>query len=137
MSILWKLQCALRIFRISSIFICAFLYFHLKMKNSRMKTSFQTKCIAYGALSHVFNIIAAFCFANNLHLFYFFSSCNRLSDTTTWIYHLLMIMSAWFFFLFIFAWHNGIAIQTGELLFIWQHLTHHTFRYKNFVYWLP
>lgn len=42
------------------------------MTNSRMKTSFQTKCIAYGALSHVFNIIAAFCFANNLHLFCFF-----------------------------------------------------------------
>lgn len=63
------------------------------MTNSRMKTPFQTKCIAYGALSHVFNIIAAFCFANNLHLFcVFLSFCNRLSDTTAWIYHLLMIM---------------------------------------------
>lgn len=128
MSILWKLQCALRIFRISSIFICTFLYFHLKMTNSRMKTSFQTKCIAYGALSHVFNIIAAFCFANNLHLFcFFFSCCNRLSDTTACIYHLLMIIPAWFFFSFHFRmaqrnshtdWRIAVHLTTFDSSYI-------------------
>lgn len=85
------------------------------MTNSRMKTPFRTKCIAYGALSHVFNIIAAFCFANNLHLFcvFFF-----LLQSFIRYYGMDLLSTDDNAGVIFFSLHFRIAIQTGELLFI-------------------
>lgn len=84
------------------------------MTNSRMKTSFQTKCIAYGALSHVFNIIAAFCFANNLHLFGVFS----LLQSFIRYYGMDLSSTDDNAAVIFFSFHFRMDIQTGELLFI-------------------